>query len=79
MHEEELNSMLDLRLKLVAAVISGLLAVGAVAQKQDGDKRPPKETPKVVVQPKDRGERPPKGNNNNNNQGGKKEDKKGRP
>ena len=69
--------MLDLKRKLVAVGISGLLAVGALAQKQGEDKRPRKETPKIVVQPKDRGgQRPPQ--NNNSNQGGKKDDKKGK-
>ncbi len=71
--------MLDLKRKLVAAGISGLLSFGALAQKQEGDRRPPKETPRVVVQPKDRGERPPPRGNNNSDQGGKKEDKKKRP
>jgi hypothetical protein len=71
--------MLKLKQKLAAGVIIGFLAVGACGQKPEkGDKRPPKPDNRVVVKPKDRGERPPPPNNNSN-QGGKKDDKKGRP
>ena len=66
--------MFDLKRKLVAVAIGCLLSVGVCAQKHEGDKRPPKEETRVVVQPK--GERPPQ---NNNNQGDKKDDKKGKP
>ena len=68
--------MFNLRQRVVAVVIAGLLSVGAFAQKQGGgDKRPPKDDNRVVVQPK--GEKPPQ---NNNNQGDKgKGDKKGKP
>jgi hypothetical protein len=69
------NLMCDLKRKLVAVAIGCLLAVGVFAQKQEGDKRPPKEETRVVVQPK--GERPPP--QNNNNQGDKKGEKKGKP
>lgn len=66
--------MFDLKRKLLALAIGCLLPVGLYAQKQ-GDKRPPKDENKVVVQPK--GERPPP---SNNNQGAdKKNDKKGKP
>jgi hypothetical protein len=66
------KSMFDLKKKLLALAIGCLLPVGVYAQKQ-GDKRPPKDGPKVVVTPK--GEKPPP---SNNNQGDKKPDK-GRP
>jgi hypothetical protein len=68
------NTMLDLKRKLLALAIGCLLPVGVFAQKQ-GDKRPPKDGNRVVVQPK--GERPPP---SNNNQGDKpKDDKRGKP
>ena len=67
--------MFDLKSKLLALAIGCLLPVGVYAQKQ-GDKRPPKDGNRVVVQPKEREKPPP----SNNNQGGdKKNDKKGRP
>jgi hypothetical protein len=69
------NLMFDLKRKLVAVAIGCLLSVGVYAQKREGDKRPPKEETRVVVQPK--GERPPP--QNNNNQGDKKGDKRGKP
>jgi hypothetical protein len=66
--------MFDLKKKLLAlaVAIACLLPMGAYAQK--GDKRPPKDDTRVVVQPK--GEKPPP---SNNNQGDKKDDKKGKP
>ncbi len=71
--------MLDLKRKLAAMVIGCLLPLGVplgvYAQKQ-GDKRPPKDDNRVVVQPK--GEKPPP-SNNNQGQGDKKGDKKGKP
>jgi hypothetical protein len=70
--------MFYLKRKLLVVVMGYLLTAGVplagYAQKQ-GDKRPPKDDNKVVVQPK--GEKPPP---SNNNQGDKKgEDKKGKP
>ncbi len=67
--------MFDLKRKLLAVAIGLVVSAGAFAQKQGGDKRPPKgEDVKVVVQPK--GEKPPP---SNNNQGDKKGDKRGKP
>jgi hypothetical protein len=72
MHEEDRNSMFNLKRKLVAVAIGCFLAAGALAQKKDD--RPPKPPNTVVVAPK--GERPPP---SNNNQGDKKPaDKKGK-
>ncbi len=72
--------MLDLKRKLLAMVIGCLLPIavplGVYAQKQGGDKRPPKDNNRVVVQPK--GEKPPP-SNNNQGQGDKRGDKKGKP
>ena len=66
--------MFDFKRKLLAVAIGGLLSMGAFAQKKD-EKRPPKDNPRVVVQPK--GERPPP---QNNNQGDRQRgDKKGKP
>jgi hypothetical protein len=71
-HEEEGNSMFDLKRKLVAVAIGCFACAGAFAQKHD--ERPPKPPNTVVVAPK--GEKPPP---SNNNQGQKKpEDKKGK-
>jgi hypothetical protein len=67
--------MFDLKRKLLAVAIGGLLSMGALAQRKGDDKRPPKDNPRVVVQPK--GEKPPP---QNNNQGDKpKGDTKGNP
>ncbi len=68
------NSMFDLKRKLLVLVIGCLLPVGVYAQRQ-GDKRPPKDDNKVVVQPK--GDKPPQ--NNNNQRDKPKDDKRGRP
>lgn len=75
MHEEDGNKMFDLRQKFLALVIGGLMLAGSasVFAQKNGDKRPPKDENKVVVQPK--GERPPP-NNNNSNQGNRGGDKK---
>ena len=75
MHEEDGNKMFDLRQKFLAVVIGGLMLAGSgsVFAQKNGDKRPPKDENKVVVQPK--GERPPP-SNNNNNQGNRGGDKK---
>ncbi len=71
--------MFDLKRKSLVVVIGCLLAAGAplgtYAQKQ-GDKRPPKDDNRVVVQPK--GEKPPP-SNNNQGQGDKRGDKRGKP
>lgn len=67
--------MFDLKRKLLAIAVGLLLSMGVFAQKQGGDKRPPKDDNKVVVQPK--GEKPPQNNNNQGNRG--KGDKKGKP
>lgn len=72
MHEEDGNSMFDLKRKLVAVAIGCFLAAGAFAQKKE--ERPPKQPNTVVVAPK--GEKPPPSNNNKGNQKG---DKKGKP
>jgi hypothetical protein len=61
--------------KVMAVGMVLVLSAGAFAQKRgkDDKQRPPKDTPKVVVQPK---EKPPQ---NNNDRGGKKNDgKRGR-
>jgi hypothetical protein len=66
--------MTNLKRKLLAVAMTCFLSGGAFAQRRGEDKpRPPKDnTPKVVVQPK---EKPPQ----NNNQGDKRNDgKKGR-
>jgi hypothetical protein len=65
--------MTNLKRKLIAVALTCFFSTGAFAQKRGDDKRPPKDnTPKVVVQPK---EKPPQ----NNNQGDKRNDgKKGR-
>ncbi|HKO97478.1 MAG TPA: hypothetical protein VJU86_10820 [Pyrinomonadaceae bacterium] len=68
--------MIDLKRKLLAVAIGGVLSMGAFAQRRGEDKRPPKDQPRVVVQPK--GEKPPP-SNNNKNQGGKKDERRGRP
>jgi hypothetical protein len=68
--------MFDLRKKLlaVAFAIGCLFPMGVFAQRQ-GDKRPPKDDNRVVVQPK--GDKSPP---SNNNQGDKpKGDKRGKP
>ena len=66
--------MFDLKQKFLAAVIGGLMLAGgeSVFAQKNGDKRPPKDENKVVVQPK--GEKPPP--SNSNNQGNKGGDKK---
>jgi hypothetical protein len=70
------NSMFELKRKLLAVAIGCLLTVGVYAQKQGGDKRPPKDPDtRVVVQPK--GEKPPQNNNNRGDKRGG--DKKGKP
>ncbi|HVQ39602.1 MAG TPA: hypothetical protein VMS31_18835 [Pyrinomonadaceae bacterium] len=67
--------MFDLKKKLLvlALLVGCLLPVGAYGQR--GDKRPPKDGNKVVVQPK--GEKPPPSNNNQNDK--PKDDKRGKP
>ncbi|MDQ5845379.1 MAG: hypothetical protein M3539_08805 [Acidobacteriota bacterium] len=67
--------MFDLKRKLLAIAVGCFLSMGVFAQKQGGDKRPPKDDNRVVVQPK--GEKPPQNNNNQGNRG--KGDKKGKP
>jgi hypothetical protein len=70
------NKMFDLKRKLLAVAIGGLLSMGAFAQRKGEDRRPPKDQqPRVVVQPK--GEKPPPSNDNKNQ--GKKEERRGRP
>jgi hypothetical protein len=66
--------MFDLKQKLVAVAIGGLMLAGSAMAQKDGDKRPPKGDNRVVVQPK--GERPPPQNGNNSNQGNHQGDKK---
>ena len=66
--------MFDLKRKLVAVAVVGMLSMGVFAQKQGGDQRPPKEPNKVVVTPKE--QRPPQ---NNNTQQPRNGDKKGKP
>lgn len=67
--------MFDLKRSVLAVVMGSVLVTGALAEPQKDDKRPPKDPPKVVVQPK--GERPPQNNNNRGDKG--KGDKKGKP
>ena len=67
--------MFDLKRKLLAIAVGCFLSMGVFAQKRGGDKRPPKDDNRVVVQPK--GEKPPQNNNNQGNKG--KGDKKGKP
>ena len=70
------NTMFDWKRKLVAVMVGLMLSVGAFAQKdRGGDKRPPKDENRVVVQPK--GEKPPQNNNNQGDRG--RGDKKGKP
>ena len=61
--------MFDLKRKLLVLVfaVACSLPMGVYGQRQ-GDKRPPKDGPRVVVEPK--GQRPPP---SNNNQGDKKQ------
>ncbi len=68
--------MFDFKKKFLAIVIGALMiASGAtVFAQKGGDKRPPKDNTKVVVQPK--GEKPPPSNSNNQ---GNKQDGKKRP
>lgn len=63
--------MINLKRKLLAMAMLGVVSAGAFAQRPD-NKRPPKNPDKVVEKPK--GERPPPQNNNQD-----KKDKKGRP
>jgi hypothetical protein len=65
--------MTNFKRKLLAVAMTCFVSGGAFAQKRGEEKqRPPKDTPKVVVQPK---EKPPQ----NNNQSGKRNDgKKGK-
>lgn len=69
--------MFDLKRKLLAVAIGGLLSMGAFGQRKQEDKRPPKENPRVVVQPK--GERPPQNNNNQGDKKGNDNSRKGKP
>lgn len=70
--------MFDFKRKMLAVAVGCFLAMGVFAQKQGGDKRPPKQDNRVVVQPKgDKGEKPPQNNNNQGNRG--RGDKKGKP
>ena len=68
--------MVNLKRKVLAGVITAVIAsAGAFAQKGGDDKRPPKGDTQVVVRPKEK-DRPPQ----NNNQGDKnKGDKRGKP
>jgi hypothetical protein len=71
------NTMFDLKRKLLAVAIGGLLSMGAFAQRKGDDKRPPKDNPRVVVQPKEKQQQPPP---RNDNQGDRQRgDKKGKP
>ncbi len=69
--------MFDWKRKLVAVAMGIFLSAGAAFAQKDrgGDKRPPKDENRVVVQPK--GEKPPQNNNNQGNRG--RDDKKGKP
>ncbi len=70
------NKMFDLKRKILAVAVGCFLSMGVFAQKHGGDKRPPKEDNRVVVQPK--GEKPPPQNNNNQGNRGR-GDKKEKP
>jgi hypothetical protein len=69
--------MFDLRQKILAVAIGGVIfASGAsVFAQRDGERRPPKEDNKVVVQPKGQ-KPPPNSNSNQGNQGNKRDDRK---
>lgn len=64
--------MTNLKRKLLAAAMLGVVSVAGLAQRPD-DRRPPKNPDKVVEKPKS--ERPPPQNSNQDKRG----DKKGRP
>ena len=66
--------MLNLKQKLMAVAMMTFIASGGVFAQKGGDRRPPKNPDKVVVQPK--GEKPPPRENPRDK---KKEDKRGRP
>ena len=63
-----------LRKLLLVIAMLGMVSAGAVAQRKDQDKRPPKEPAKVTSPGKD--QRPPK---QNSNQQQPKRDKRDRP
>ena len=65
-----------LRELLLVIAMLGMVSVGAVAQRKDQDKRPPKEPAKVTTT-KDRKDQPPP--RENNNQQPPKRDKRDRP
>jgi hypothetical protein len=60
---------------LVTAMLGVMLSAGAVAQRKDQDKRPPKERAKVITNDR-KDQRPPQ---QNSNQQPPKRDKRGRP
>jgi hypothetical protein len=65
--------MTNVTRKLLAAAMVCIVSAGAFGQKRGGDKRPPKDDNKVVVQPK--GEKPPQDKDQRGKKGG---DKKGK-
>ena len=68
--------MIKLLRKLVLAIaVLGMVSAGAVAQRKDQDKRPPKEPAKVITNDR-KDQRPPK---QNPNQPPPKRDKRERP
>ena len=68
--------MFNFRQKLLAVAVGCFLAAGVSAQRRDGNKRPPKDDNRVVVQPKDQ-KRPQNNDNRGNNK--PKDDKRGKP
>lgn len=64
-----------LRELLLVIAMLGMVSAGAVAQRKDQDKRPPKEPAKVITNDR-KDQRPPK---QNSNQQQPKRDKRGRP
>jgi len=75
MHEEDRKFDAQFKTKTCGGGDRVFALRGGLCPEHEGDKRPPKEETRVVVQPK--GERPPP--QNNNNQGDKKGDKRGKP
>ena len=67
----------DMKRKLLVVVMMCGVSLGAFAQKDDKNKRPPKEPARVVPSEKDKRDKPPSNSNQGNkNKGG---DKRGKP
>ena len=72
-HEEAWEIMINLKQKILAMAILGIVSTGTFAQKKGDDKRPPKQPNTVVATPK---EKPPQGKNQGDKNRG---DKRGKP